>query len=74
MPEYLIRSTAGGWLPVPEERLLEVLEPRGYGTITVSGDGDLRLVLGGCEMVFSGEQPGWQVWFEGDIGRHMAGL
>jgi len=28
------------------------------------------LVLGGCEMVFSGEDAGWQVWFEGDTVGH----
>jgi hypothetical protein len=36
----------------------------------VPGPGDLRLVLGGCEMVFSGEDAGWQVWFEGDTVGH----
>jgi hypothetical protein len=52
---------------VKSNRLLEVLEPRGYGVIEVPGDGDLRLALGACEMVLSGEEPGWQVWFEGDV-------
>jgi hypothetical protein len=70
MPEYLIKSIGGGWLAVPRERLLAVLKPRGYGVIEVPGDGDLRLVLGACEMVFSGEEPGWQVWFEGDVEGH----
>jgi hypothetical protein len=43
---------------VPQEHL--------PGCIKVDGPGDLRLVLGGCEIVFSGEDVGWQVWFEGD--------
>jgi hypothetical protein len=72
VPEYLIRLTAGGgsWPAIPQSRLLNVLEPRGYGSVRVDGLGDLRLVLGGCEMVFSGEDVGWQVWFEGDTVGH----
>jgi hypothetical protein len=38
--------------------------------VSVEGPGDLRLVLGGCEMVCSGEDAGWQVWFEGDTFGH----
>jgi hypothetical protein len=38
--------------------------------VTVEGPGDLRLALGGCEMVFSGEDVGWQVSFEGDTDGH----
>ena len=72
MPEYLIRTTTGpgSWPAIPEGRLLDILEPRGYGSVRVDGPGDLRLVLGGCEMVFSGEDAGWQVWFEGDTAGH----
>ncbi len=65
-PEYLIKAASGGWIPVPQGRLRDVLEPRGYGAIEVPGDGDLRLALGTWEMVFSGEEHGWQIWFEGD--------
>ena len=54
---------------VKSSRLLEVLQPRGYGVLEVPGDGDLRIALGAGEMVFSGEEPGWQVWFEGDVER-----
>lgn len=38
--------------------------------MSVDGPGDLRLALGGCEMVFSGEDVGWQVWFDGDTTGH----
>ncbi len=71
VPEYLIRDTdSSSWPAIPQSRLLEVLDPRGYGSVKVDGPGDLRLVLAGCEMVFSGEEAGWQVWFEGDITGH----
>jgi len=72
VPEYLIRTTAGqsSWPAIPKGRLLDVLEPRGYGTVRADGPGDLRLVLGGGEMVFSAEDAGWQVWFEGDTAGH----
>lgn len=36
----------------------------------VEGSGDLRLVIGGCEMIFSGEDAGWLVWYEGDTAGH----
>lgn len=39
-------------------------------TALSKGPGDLRLALGGCEMVFSGEDAGWQVWFDGDSAGH----
>jgi hypothetical protein len=72
VPEYLIRTATGPsrWPAIPKARLLDVLEPRGYGSVSTEGPGDLRLVLGGCEMVFSGEDVGWQVWFEGDTAGH----
>jgi hypothetical protein len=38
--------------------------------VKVDGPGDLRLLLGCCEMVFSAEDAGWQVWFEGDTTGH----
>lgn len=68
MPEYLIKKTAGltNWPAIPQNRLQDVLEPRSYGAIRVDGWGDLHLVLGGCEMVFSGEDAGWHVMFGGD--------
>jgi hypothetical protein len=71
VPEYLIR-TAGpsNWPAIPRDRLLEVLEPRGYGCQKVEGPGDLRFWLGNCEIVFSGEDVGWQVCFEGDTTGH----
>jgi hypothetical protein len=72
VPEYLIRTTAGpgSWPVIPKGRLLDVLQPRGYAAVSADGPGDLRLALGGCEMVLSGEDAGWQVWFEGDIAVH----
>ena len=67
MPEYLIKATgASSWPVVPNDRLPEILGPRGYGCEEVSGPGDLRLRLGSCEMTFSAEDVGWQVCFEGD--------
>jgi len=67
----LIRDIGpNSWPAIPKSRLLEVLEPRGYGCVKVDGPGDLRLVLGDCEMVFMGEEAGWQVWFEGDTNGH----
>jgi hypothetical protein len=76
MPEYLIWTTAGpGSRPaIPEDRLLDVLQPRGYGSVSVEGRGDLRLALGGCEMALSGEDAGWRVWFEGDTADHDTGI
>ena len=72
MPEYLIRTIAGpgSWPAIPKSRLRGVLEPRGYGSAVVDGPGDLRLMLGRCEIVFSAEDAGWQVWFEGDTAGH----
>jgi hypothetical protein len=75
VPEYLIWTTAGpgGWPAIPRNLLPDVLAPRGYGSVRIDGPGDLRLALGGCEMVFSGEPAGWQVWFEGDTAGHDTG-
>lgn len=72
MPEYLIRTTSGpsSWPAIPKSNLLDVLQPSGYRSVSVEGPGDLRLALGSCEMVFSGEDVGWQVWFEGDTAGH----
>jgi hypothetical protein len=72
VPQYLIRVTGpSSWPAIPQSGLLEVLEPRGYGCQKVNGPpGDLRLWLGNCEIVFSGEDVGWQVWFEGDTTGH----
>lgn len=70
MPEYLIRRTTGlhSWWPnVPRDRLLDVLQPRGYGSVRVDGFGALRLALGGCEMVLDRI---WRVRFEGDTAGH----
>jgi hypothetical protein len=36
----------------------------------VSGHGDLRLMIGAAEMVFSGEEVGWSLVFEGDTEGH----
>jgi hypothetical protein len=64
----MVKATTGpsSWPAIPKDRLLHVLEPRGYGAVSVDGPGDLRLALGGCQMAFSGEMAGWQVWFDGD--------
>jgi hypothetical protein len=66
--EYRIWTVAGpNRRPaIPQDRLRDVLEPRGHGFAKVDGPGDLRLMLGGCEMVFSAEDDGWHVRFEGD--------
>ena len=68
MPEYRIWTITGPSRrpAIPDDRLLDVLQPRGYYSVSVDGPGDLRLALGGCEMVFSSEDDGWHVWFEGD--------
>ncbi len=46
--------------------MADVLKPSGSPSEVVEGPGDLRLSLGACEMVFSAEDVGWQVWFEGE--------
>jgi hypothetical protein len=63
-PEYVIRAADRvEWPAIPAHRLEEVLVPAGYGAQRVPGDGFLRLWLG---TAFSGEEVGWQVWFEAD--------
>lgn len=75
MPEYLIWTTAdpGGWPAIPRSLLPDVLAPHGCDFVRIDGPGDLRLALGGCEMIFSGEPAGWQVRFEGDTSGHDTG-
>jgi hypothetical protein len=72
VPEYLIKKADAPdlWPAIPKDRLLDVLAPRGYRSERVDGLGDLRLALDGCEMAFSGEYVGWQIWFEGSIAGH----
>jgi hypothetical protein len=72
VPEYLIWTTAdqGGWPAIAKNLIPDVLTPLSYEAVRIDGPGDLRLALGGCEMVFSGEPAGWRVWFEGDISGH----
>ena len=71
VPEYVIRpADRVEWPAIPAAEVERVLTPAGYGTQRVPGDGDLRLLLGPCEMVFAGEEVGWPVWFEGDVTGH----
>ena len=74
--KYLIWAATGpgSWPTIPEDRLLDVLQPRGYGSVSVDGPGDLRLALEGCEMVFSADGAGCQVWFEGDTADRDPGI
>jgi hypothetical protein len=67
MAEYMIRPKGRSeWVPIPRDQLASVLEPRGHGCQVVTGEGDLRLMIGSAEMMFSGEQVGWSLVFEGD--------
>lgn len=72
MAEYMIRSVGRSeWVPIPKEQLASVLlTPRGYGCQVVTGPGDLRLLIGAAEMVFSGEEVGWSLVCEGDPEGH----
>jgi hypothetical protein len=71
MPEYMIRPVGrSDWVPIPKDQLASVLVPRGYRCQVVTGWGDLRVMIGGAEMAFSGEQVGWSLVFDGDIEGH----
>ena len=52
--------------PISADDVADVLTPRGCGVIQVPAEGDLRLVLGGSEMLFSGEDAVWRFCFEGE--------
>jgi hypothetical protein len=69
VPEYLIRPVGRAeWVPVPRDRLADVLVPQGCGARVIPGWGDLRVQIDRCEMAFSGEEVGWQVLFDGVAG------
>ncbi|GAA2425643.1 hypothetical protein GCM10010191_42460 [Actinomadura vinacea] len=73
MREYLIRADEDeGWIAVHVNDLARMLTPHGWGAVAMEGWGDHRLRLGGTELSFSGEAPGWHVAFEGEISPETA--
>jgi hypothetical protein len=73
MREYLIRGPEGSsWIPVRQERLAEVFIPQGLDAAPCEGWGEVRFAVAGTEVSVSGEEPGWQVAFEGDVDPALA--
>lgn len=72
MPEYLIRTAdgPGGWPSIPKDRLPDVLGPMVAVPCALMAQVTCDWALLGCEVVFSGEDAGWRVWFEGDTAGH----
>jgi hypothetical protein len=52
--------------------MTQVLTPRDWGCSPIVGQGDLRLRCGDTEILFSGEDVGWQVAFDGPMPREAA--
>ena len=68
MLEYLIRTASTHQLPaLHRSRLASVLLPAGFGCEQAEGWGDFRMRCGTTQVAFSGEDPGWQVTFEGPM-------
>jgi hypothetical protein len=68
VPEYLIRTTSTHEIPaLHRSRLTEVLLPAGFNCEQAEGWGDFRMRCGSTQVAFSGEDPGWQVTFEGPM-------
>ena len=65
MREFLLREEGGGWSPFEEDQS-RVFIPSGWDCEPVGGWGDFRFRCGTAEVAFSGEEPGWQVVFEGE--------
>ena len=69
MIEFLVQRTDGDWFDLPANS-----DP--YRPITIAyqplGDDGGRLLIAGCEVSFSSEDPGIQISFHGDISEHLA--
>ncbi len=65
MTEYLIRpNDTDSFLKVDAETLSGALQE--YGALPTDGPGDYRYKIGQAELAIAYEEPGLQVWFEGD--------
>jgi hypothetical protein len=64
--EYLIKRTDGEWFDLHHDRFNEVLRPSTVPSEVVQGWGDHRIKVEGCELSFSYENAGIQVFFEGE--------
>ncbi len=62
--EFLIKRTDGDWFDLRQQQFDEALRPSSYSSNRIPGWGDHRIVVEGCEVSFSYEDPGIQVVFE----------
>lgn len=64
MFEFLIKRTDGDWFDLPFDCYSDVLHPKSLPSKRVEGWGEYRILIAGCEIAFSYEDPGIQVSFE----------
>ncbi|PZF83423.1 hypothetical protein [Jiangella anatolica] len=68
MREYLIRKVAGhAWPALHDDRLAEVLQPRGWGCAPDPGWGDHSVRCGSAVVSYSAEDVGWHVVVDGEL-------
>lgn len=64
MIDFLIRRDDDEWFDFPFDRYPDVLRPLTIASRPVEGWGSHRIEVGGVEISFSDEDPGFQVSFE----------
>ncbi len=64
MHEFLLRRTDGEWFDLPVDQFPKVLRPNSVPSEPIQGEGEHRILVRGCEVSFSYEDPGIQVCFE----------
>ena len=67
MGEYLIRRTDGEWFDIPQGKKADAYRPIASPSERIEGEGTWRIRCEGVEIGFSFEDPGIQIWFEGDL-------
>jgi hypothetical protein len=63
--EFLITRPDGNTISLHKSKFLEVLKPASFPSKQVSGKGEHRIAVNGCEISFTYEDPGILVRFEG---------
>ena len=64
--EYLLKRIDGEWFDVGPKNFERTLVPQSLPWSVTEGQGDFRIAVRNCEIVFSHEDSGIQVVFESD--------
>jgi hypothetical protein len=64
LKEYLLRRRDKDFCLIDVSKFSDVLHPNSFESEKISGWGDYRIKIGDCEIAFSFEEAGIQVFFE----------